>query len=739
MGAWGSSERRSVTINKADDDEEPVAGIKFTIYRLFNSEVRDKQVDLITNGEGKFVIGALLYKTYYLEEQVDADTPKSYLRGSEGIEITTDITEVTVENKKAVADIEFIKHDENSEPFKNVIFTLLDEDNNSTGKEAVSREDGKVIFEGIEPGTYFIKETAPSGYEEIEIEAEVEVNDERTGMIVTLKYDDNEVTYTTSLAKSETAEGTTKKISYNVEYSDNERLTVTNKPMDVYGTVVLVKKGIDSSGKYANLDGAKFILAGKDVYDNDVRIESVESDEEGIVIFTEIPVGTYEIEETEAPKGYSKSDEKVNVAVSRNDADKGKADVKYTGENIEVIQLTIDEEGNGNETIMAAVINNEPINIEFIKTNTSGNPLQGAEFTLFGEDGEPVEGFDPVESNSFGEVIFTAVPEGSYIIKETKAPSGYRDYNKEIYVNVFVEDNEAVITFTIDSEVVELADGEMLTVENERRPGGGGDPTPVYGKIAIKKTDEDNRILSGAEFTLYDEDGKLVAGGVSGSDGTLSFDSLEYGTYVIKETKAPQGYIIIVDETEVVINSEAVKTFTFTNKKEEPVKPEIPDPETPVVPAYGRITINKVDENSMALAGAEFTLYNGNNEVLDTAASDESGRIVFENLEDGKYFVRETKAPEGYEIVTDALTVDVTEGKSYSYGFRNVPSDTEIEDPGIPKGWEKIDDPDVPVDTTVRPTLPDTGSLFNTWMLAVIGLIFILTGIGLYSKRRIRN
>ena len=48
-------------------------------------------------------------------------------------------------------------------------------------------------------------------------------------------------------------------------------------------------------------------------------------------------------------------------------------------------------------------------------------------------------------------------------------------------------------------------------------------------------------------------------------------------------------------------------------------------------------------------------------------------------------------------------------------------------------GWETIEDPDVPGDTT----LPDTGSLLNTWILTVIGLIFMLTGIVLYGKRRI--
>ncbi|HCX60912.1 MAG TPA: hypothetical protein DHU59_00595, partial [Clostridiales bacterium] len=78
----------------------------------------------------------------------------------------------------------------------------------------------------------------------------------------------------------------------------------------------------------------------------------------------------------------------------------------------------------------------------------------------------------------------------------------------------------------------------------------------------------------------------------------------------------------------------------------------------------------------MALAGAEFTLYNENNEIVGTAVSDASGRVIFENLKDGRYFVRETEAPAGYRLVSDSLTVNVTGGSSHSYRFRNVP-DTE--------------------------------------------------------------
>lgn len=366
-----------------------------------------------------------------------------------------------------------------------------------------------------------------------------------------------------------------------------------------------------------------------------------------------------------------------------------------------------------------------------------------------------------------------------------------------------------------------------LTVTNTKKSSGGGEVTPLYGKVVVKKTNEYKEVLSGAEFTLYDEDGKVVDKGVTGSKGTISFEDLEPGEYVLKETKAPEGYVLDENETEVSINGSVTRTYTFTNKKEEPEKPgsiviiktdeegkflsnalfslidengstlqnietsdgravfedvpvgrytikEVQAPEgyelsdktisvtvksdktvelsfvnklegtpgtpgTPDVPttvvATGNISILKVDENSMALPGAEFTLYDENNRIIETAVSDESGKVMFENLKNGKYTVKETKAPEGYEIVDETMNIDVAGDKTYSYKFRNVPSSVLIEDPNVPMGWETIDDPDVPQDTV--DTLPNTGSFLNTWLLMAIGLMMILAGAALYFRRRI--
>jgi uncharacterized repeat protein (TIGR01451 family) len=124
-----------------------------------------------------------------------------------------------------------------------------------------------------------------------------------------------------------------------------------------------------------------------------------------------------------------------------------------------------------------------------------------------------------------------------------------------------------------------------LTVTNTKRPSGGReDPNPVEkkGKIIVNKVDEEKKPLSEAEFTLYDANGKVVAKEVTGPDGTVSFTDLQKGQYVLKETKAPEGYILGDDETDIKISGSGTKSYTVVNRKDE--KPTPPTPDEPTKP-----------------------------------------------------------------------------------------------------------------------------------------------------------
>lgn len=76
------------------------------------------------------------------------------------------------------------------------------------------------------------------------------------------------------------------------------------------------------------------------------------------------------------------------------------------------------------------------------------------------------------------------------------------------------------------------------------------------------------------------------------------------------------------------------------------------------VPKLGSLTVNKVDENGEPLPGAEFKL-NGPNGFEQTGTSDVDGVITFDDLEWGTYTLVETKAPEGYRLLTNEISVEI--------------------------------------------------------------------------------
>lgn len=772
-----------IVVKKVDEAGKVLTGVKFDLYEKGGNKIIKSAV---SDANGFVTFDDIIKGEYEIKE---AEAPEGYLKSKTVIyvkaeKIPDDISRLniiysydgndyTVENPEFIntsIDIELIKKNDRDILLPGAQFTLYDSKGEQVGEAVVSKAvigenlNGNVIFKGIKPGTYTIKETGfPESYIKTPVEIEVTVSVSKDGTEKTVTFDG---------------------------YEDNEIPTIENK-LDIKDDIIIIKADtLDNPLKLAEFD--LYTLVNGELAE---KVASAQSKEDGTVRFEMIPEGTYVVKEKTPPAGYLKSDNLIYVKVDRTKDSKPK------------VEYSIDKE---NYTSVVPKFINNSINIEFSKKDKNNNPLEGAVFEIYHDDGTPVLDADNKNvastSGDDGKVVFKAIPAGIYTIKETKAPSGYKDYSKEIKAVVTADGQ---VNLTVDEEV--LADN---TVINEKRSGGGG--TLVFGKIAIKKTDEDKKVLSGAEFTLYDEDGKVVDKAVTGSDGTVSFEDLETGNYVLKETKAPEGYVLDENETDITISGSQTKTYTFTNKKEEPKKPgrieiiktdekgkllsdawfslidekgstlqnvetvngravfenvpagkytvkEVQAPEgyepssqavsvtvgseetvtvrfinklsgtTTVVPVYGNILINKVDENSMALPGAEFTLYNENNEIIGTAVSDESGKVMFENLVEGKYFVKETKAPEGYELVSDALNVNVAAGKTYSYKFKNIPSSALIGDPDVPVGWETIEDPDVPGDTT----LPDTGSLLNTWILTVIGLIFMLTGIVLYGKRRI--
>lgn len=436
------------------------------------------------------------------------------------------------------------------------------------------------------------------------------------------------------------------------------------------------------------------------------------SDRNGQVLFAGVEAGHYTIRESKAPPGYFLSDQEHQIEVRL-----------IPGNQLELVGVPERIENKPRPVVPGP----PPVGrIVFFKTDMEQKPLAGAEFTLYDANGNAVKS---AVSSADGTVTFTSVPMGAYTIRETAAPSGYQIADEVIQVWV-----EADSTVVMDHDTIVNSPEPVTPVDpvhpnpvdpnpvdpNPVQPNPA-DPNGLVGRLVINKTGEANNPLPGAEFTLYDAQNKAVATAVSDAQGRVLFDKVPNGAYTIWETKAPAGYQRSTQRIAVTIDgSLEEQTFTFPNAK------------LPLEVVVGAIRIVKVDQENRPLAGATFALVDDNGQVVQTGTSGQDGIVLFTGVPFGKYSIRETEAPEGYKLLTEDLTVEVTAATPIELTVENRDrKQLEFGDkPGTGPGDRPKDDQ--------GGTLPESGGVLDTKGLVLIGLGLILSGalLAAFSRKR---
>ena len=170
------------------------------------------------------------------------------------------------------------------------------------------------------------------------------------------------------------------------------------------------------------------------------------------------------------------------------------------------------------------------------------------------------------------------------------------------------------------------------------------------GTLKITKYDSNNKSLANVKFEITDESGKVVDTITTDANGLASSKKLVVGKYYYQEIEAPENVVMDTNKYEFVLESEnQVIEKTVINE----IK-------------TGKLKIIKVDENNKPLAGVMFNIYDLNKNLVDTIVTDENGVAESKELEKGKYYYQEIKAPEGiivdntmyeFEIVEDGQNV----------------------------------------------------------------------------------
>ena len=427
---------------------------------------------------------------------------------------------------------------------------------------------------------------------------------------------------------------------------------------------VFVIGGVDESGnelptiyqpqyEKRGLPGAVYeIIAAEDIITQDgtVRnqkgevVDTVTTDENGTAVSRELYLGKYEVREITAPHGMVLNPEPHCV------------ELVYAGQNVAVTETATSFE-NERQKVEISLVKSIEQNERFGIGNNG--EMKNISFGLFAAEEIVSASGTSIPANGLVEIISlnedgtakvkTDLPFGSYYVQELTTDSHY-----------MLSDTKYPVTFGYadqDTAVVKIAANDGKAIENDL----------IYGSVSGKKVDENGDSLGGALIGLFrTDDGEFTKENAlmtttSAEDGSFSFENIPYGTWYVREIEQPAGFVLDDTIYPVTIGADGqVVEIEIVNRY-----------------VRGNIHLTKVDSEypDNKLTGATFEVYKDSNangklddgdELLGTLTEKEKGDYSMNDLFYGRYFVKETKAPEGFVLDTGVYEVMIdTNGKTY--------------------------------------------------------------------------
>lgn len=524
-----------------------------------------------------------------------------------------------------------------------------------------------------------------------------------------------------------------------------------NKP---FGTIIVdksvaLKENVDTSIiNIEDLSKIKFKLTAKEniidmadgsiIYNQGQEIETYNLDKNGDLKIENLPMGIYELQEIETIDGAVLNETKYEIKFEQKD--------NTTKEYIETREIE-------NETTLVEISK---------KAVTGDDELEGAKLTLFDKDGNIVDswisGKQPhtIEGLKVGEKFtlredlsplgFVKASDITFTIENTSEVQKITMIDKVVTMSkvdiageelegakmqVIDKDGNIIDEWTSSKEphkINNLIENETYILREEVSINGYVKATDIEFTVSDEKKNEHIEMidkivlisktdlvtgeeLPGAELVVTDEDGNEIDRWISGETPHQVIGLEEGKDYVLTEITCPYGF----EQAESI-------NFTVTTDKETQLV-EMKD-----MPILKNIKIVKKDIDTQEVIKDDFKFgifedAECTKLIKEIESDKENGTVTFENLRYGKFFIKETQAPNNYQLSDEILKI-------------------EINDQGIFINGQVFDEADSTVTFTYyNRRIPEiqTGNEVNYALLGtnlIISLAGIITGIVMIKRKK---
>ena len=288
----------------------------------------------------------------------------------------------------------------------------------------------------------------------------------------------------------------------------------------------------------------------------------------------------------------------------------------------------------GDREYSVAATNYELPDMKIIKRDAmSGKPIAGTVFSIKSVTGNFSTS---VTTGTDGSATLSAIPASVYVVREESVPEPY------------------IVTNTEQTVALRPGKTSEVTFVDYEKPG----------LEIVKKNIANGEPIEGVTYRIEQIDGSFSTTATTDSHGRIFLDSIPVGTYRVTEINVPSHVILCPIPQEVSLKAGETSTVTFFNA----LKPTL--------------EIRKVDSvTGDPVKGAKFQIWYASNHTdtgelndLGVHYTDESGKIILPEVQDGWYKVTELEAPHGYSIKEPATQeCFISGGESKVLTFENTP------------------------------------------------------------------